>query len=283
MDDTHNPADDTAEDGAVPPTEGEGAHDAGSVGTRLRAAREEQGLSRGEIAERTKIAERHLESIEDGRLSDLPGRTYAIGFVRSYARALGLDDKSFVDAARDEIGATAPAPPPRTLNTMEPGDPARVPSSKLAWGVLALLIVLVAIGAFAWRGFFLPAADLPPLAADEVVTEPTAAPPTAAPSEAAVPEGAVTFTATVEGIWVKFYNRNGRDLFQKQMAQGESFTIPEDADGPQLWTGRPDALTITIGGREVPPLATEQRTIRDVPVDAASLTARPAGPGTPAR
>nr|WP_225899787.1 DUF4115 domain-containing protein [Croceicoccus gelatinilyticus] len=165
---------------------------------------------------------------------------------------------------------------------MEPGDPARVPSSKLAWGVAALLIVLVVVGAFTWKGFFVPAADLPTLQdeTEAVATAPTAAP---TPTETAVPTGEVAFTATVEGVWVKFYNRTGRQLFQKQMEEGETFTIPADADGPQIWTGRPDAFTITVGGQQVAPLSTEERTIRDVPVDAESLTSRPAGPGLPTR
>ncbi|WP_170234934.1 helix-turn-helix domain-containing protein [Croceicoccus sediminis] len=253
-----------------------------AVGARLQAERERQGLTREEIGERTKIAERHLTSIEEGRFTDLPGRTYAVGFARSYARALGLDENEIVEGVRDEMGVAAPQVPERKLDYMEPGDPARVPSSKLAWGVAALLIVLIVIGAFTWKGFFVPAADLPTLGDEnvEVVAAPTATP---TPTETAAPTGEVAFTATVEGVWVKFYNRSGRQLFQKQMAEGEKFTIPADADGPQIWTGRPDAFTITVGGQQVAPLATEQTTIRDVPVDAESLTSRPAGPGLPTR
>lgn len=256
--------------------------DASSVGARLKAERERQGLSRADIGDRTKIAERHLASIEEGRFADLPGRTYAIGFVRSYARTLELPEDEIVDAVRAEMGVAAPQAPARTLDYMEPGDPARIPSSRLAWGVAALLLVLIVVGAFLWRGYFMPATDLPPIAGETEAVAPLPTPSATAP--APVPaDGAVAFTATVEGIWVKFYDRNGRQLFQKQMAMGESFTIPEDAEGPQLWTGRPDALTITVGGRQVAPLATEQTTVRDIPVDAAALAARPPGPGLPTR
>lgn len=253
-----------------------------NIGASLKSERERQGLSRAEIGERTKIAERHLASIEEGRFADLPGRTYAVGFARSYARALGMNESEVAEGVRTELGVAALQPPARNLDHMEPGDPARVPSSRLAWGVAALMIVLVGAGFFVWRGYFAPAADLPPLAAEAeapAVAEAPAAP--AVRAEPVVPRGAVTFTATVDGIWVKFYDRRGSQLFQKQMALNESYTIPQDASGPQLWTGRPDALTITIGGRAVPPLATEQRTIRDVPVDAESLTSRPPGPGVP--
>jgi len=274
---------DEIEDGAEQGAENEvEAHSsAASAGARLRAEREKQGLSREEISARTKISERHLETIEGGRFHDLPGRTYAIGFARSYARALNIPEKDIVESVRDEMGVAAPVMPQRNLDHLEPGDPARVPSSKLAWGVFALLIAVVVIGFVVWRGYFMPASELPPLRAEEeeVAAAPVDAAP--APTQSAVPEGEVTFTATVEGIWVKFYDRNNRQLFQKQMALGESFTIPEDADGPQLWTGRPDALTVTIGGQEVAPLAAQERTIKDVPVDAASLNARDPGPGVP--
>jgi len=256
--------------------------ESGGIGARLRAEREKLGLSREEIGDRTKIAERHLDSIEQGLFSRLPGRTYAIGFARSYARALGMDEDEVVSAVRDEMGVAAPLAPPRSLHNLEPGDPARIPSSRLAWGVAALLIALVVIAAVVWRDYFVPSTDLPAIQADEPAA---AASPTPAATEQAaeVPSGQVAFKATVEGIWVKFYDRNGRQLFQKQMALGETFAIPADADGPQLWTGRPDALEVTIGGRKVAPLSTEERTIKDVPVDAASLTARPPGPGLPTR
>ena len=91
---------------------------------------------------------------------------------------------------------------------------------------------------------------------------------------AARPTGPVVFTATEERIWVKFYDADGSQLMQKQMARGETYTVPADANGPQVWTGRPDALTITVGGRTVPKLAEREAIVRDVPVTAEALLAR---------
>ena len=56
---------------------------------RLAAARKERGLSRNEIANKTKIPQRSLEALEDGDYDALPSRTYAIGFSRTFARAVG--------------------------------------------------------------------------------------------------------------------------------------------------------------------------------------------------
>jgi hypothetical protein len=58
------------------------------------------------------------------------------------------------------------------------------------------------------------------------------------------------------------------------MAPGDSYTVPADAAQPMLRTGRPDALRVTIGGREVPRLSEEQRVVSDVPVTAEALIAR---------
>ncbi|MEC7398773.1 MAG: RodZ domain-containing protein, partial [Pseudomonadota bacterium] len=67
---------------------------------------------------------------------------------------------------------------------------------------------------------------------------------------------------------------SGEQLYQGQMAEGETFTIPRDAEGPQVWTGRPWALAITVAGRPVPKLSEEDEIIRDVPVSAEALLTR---------
>ncbi len=255
----------------------------GGSGAALKAERERQGLTLDQMGERTKIAKRHLLTLEEGRFGDLPGKTYAVGFARSYARALGLSEAPIVDGVRDAMGVAAPVVPTRNLDYLEPGDPARIPSSALAWGVAALFVIILVAGFFAFRGYFMPASELPALESPPrtVAAAPNGAPAAPAAAPAAVPAGDVAFTATADGIWVKFYDRTGKQLLQKQMALNETFVIPADADGPQLWTGRPDALKITIGGKDVPPLATGERTVKNVPVDAASLTARQPGPGLP--
>ena len=62
-----------------------------TVSDTLRQERERQGMSRKDLSDRTKISERHLIAIDEGDFSAMPSRTYIIGFVRSYANALGLD------------------------------------------------------------------------------------------------------------------------------------------------------------------------------------------------
>jgi len=247
-----------------------------TVGRRLGRAREAAGMSLDDVSAQTKIAGRHLEAIEEDRFSDLAGRTYAVGFARSFARAVGLNDAEIASAVRQQLADEQEELWPETRSeTFEPGDPARVPPARLAWlSALGLLIVAVLLYVF-WRTFLSPAGALPDLIEDEPPKPVVSAP--AAPkagAEPVKPGGPVVFTALEADVWVKFYDEDGEQLFQKQMAKGERYTVPADAKGPQVWTGRPDALGITVGGRAVPALGAEPVRIKDVPVSAAALLAR---------
>lgn len=254
------------------------------AGAMLAEARAKAKLELAEVSARTRIPQRHLAAIEAGEYSRLPSRTYAVGFSRTYARLLGLDEREVTEQVRLDLEAGDPQGPIRP-DRFEPGDPARVPSRKLAW-VSALAVVVLVIGAFTfYRTYFSPGIGPAPL------TQPTAAAtqpritsgPGSARPAAAAPTGPVVFTSLADGTWVKFYDAEGKRLFEGQMARGQAFTVPADARGPQLWTGRPNALAITIGGRAVAKLGEQEVVVRDVPVDAAALLARPAPGAAPTR
>lgn len=87
-----------------------------SVGLFLRTLREQEGLSLAEAAAQVRIREAYVSAIEDDRFDALPGRAYALGFVRSYAEALGADVTATARTASQEI-ARLPAP---ALKTRKP-------------------------------------------------------------------------------------------------------------------------------------------------------------------
>lgn len=74
-----------------------------SVGALLRQARQGFGREVGQIGAALRIRSSHLQAIEDGRYEDLPGGTYAIGFIRTYAEYLGLDGPEMVRRFKQEL------------------------------------------------------------------------------------------------------------------------------------------------------------------------------------
>src|SRR5882724_369510 len=69
-----------------------------TIGARLREARERLGLSVSEVAQRLKFAQRQIEALEADQAAALPGLTFVRGFVRSYAKLVGLDADPLVSA-----------------------------------------------------------------------------------------------------------------------------------------------------------------------------------------
>lgn len=66
------------------------------VGQTLAEARQEQNLTIKQVAAKIHIRQRYLLDLEEGRLSDLPGRVYILGFIRTYAKLLDLDSEELI-------------------------------------------------------------------------------------------------------------------------------------------------------------------------------------------
>ncbi|WP_340264484.1 helix-turn-helix domain-containing protein [Sphingobium mellinum] len=246
-------------------------------GAKLRAAREAQGLSIQDVATRTRIAQRQLEAIERDDYDALPGIPYAVGFARAYARAVDVDEVAIAADVRHAVHHSQLGT--NRYEAFEPADPARVPSRLLAWTAAAIVIILVA--AFTvWRTQLLTPPTGEEIAAREEAKPAAAVAPRATgarPAAAAVAQ-AVVFTAN-DDVWLRIYDEAGERLKDGLMKKGESFALPATARNPMILTGRPQALTVTVGGKPVPPLGAPDRTIADVPVSAEALLAR-AAPAT---
>lgn len=246
------------------------------AGARLRAARETRGYDLPHIAAESRIPLRHLKAIEAGDFGSLPSRTYAIGFSRTYARLLGLDEAAIVEAVRGEL-ADGHTRHSAMGSGMEPGDPAKLPSAGLAWfGAFAALVLAVGLIAFFSSRFGAGSGPGPietpaPPAALPMAANPAPAPAVAAPAAA----GEVVLTSRGEGVWVRIYEEGGERLLEKQLAMDESYTLPTDAVDPRINTGRPDLLAITIDGKSVPPLAQRPTTLAGMAISASALLARP--------
>ena len=113
----------------------------GSVGSQLKAGRERLGLSLSDIAAKTRVPTRHLESIEQSNFDSLPGQTNTLGFARSYANAVEMDAAAISEAMRLELARSGHEGYQAPAQNYEPADPARVPSKTLAWTSAAIAVV----------------------------------------------------------------------------------------------------------------------------------------------
>jgi cytoskeleton protein RodZ len=81
----------------VPNTDAKGLHNVGEFGDKFRKAREKKELSLDDVSNVTKISTRMLQAIEEEHFDLLPGGVFNRGFIRAYAKHLGLDSEDAVN------------------------------------------------------------------------------------------------------------------------------------------------------------------------------------------
>jgi len=118
-----------------------------SVGQDLRNARLRRGDEISAVSRALKIRKDHLEALEEDRPEDLPGRTYALGFVRSYAQYLGLDANQMASRYKHDMAG-------RTDDEVPPIAPIHDEERRLpqGWIIIAGLLILL-LGYGAWHLF----------------------------------------------------------------------------------------------------------------------------------
>jgi len=117
-----------------------------AVGKLLRETRTSQGLAVSDVARVLRISQKYLEALEDGRNEDLPGSTYAIGFIRSYAEHLNLDGEEIVRRYKDQDLGLADK---SQLHFPKPIPEGGVPGAAVLG--LGVMIALVAYGVWYWN------------------------------------------------------------------------------------------------------------------------------------
>ncbi len=124
-------------------------------GSRLKSAREAAGLSLDQVAQQLKLAPRQVRALEDEDFAQLPGRTFARGFVRNYARLLNLDGDHLLSMLPDAAHAPAlEAPALQPTGAMIAELPtASTPKTNLMRWVIPLVLVACIVGAAAYEWY----------------------------------------------------------------------------------------------------------------------------------
>lgn len=237
------------------------------VGEVLRRARLGFGMEIPYASARLNIRKEHLQAIEEGDITRLPGRVYAVGFVRAYADFLQLDSDKIVYMFKSQvIGHTIT----RELNFPVPVAETRNPAW---WMVAASVGTLALIGMLFWLVGGSDDEAQPELPAAVVAAKPDVKPAleTSTDDPIVQGDGKLAITANAEASWVEIRSGDEPDkiLFSRVLKKGESYTAPNLSD-LLLSTGNAESLTVTWEGKPIDVFEGRKGIVRNLPVSALS-------------
>lgn len=236
-----------------------------SIGSDLRQAREQRGLTLRDISERTKIRGPLLKAIEQDQFDPAVGAVLMRGFVKLYAREVGLDPAE-IAARLPDLTSTAAGP----AAAVGPGGEGRTPgtstASRAGLAVAAAVILVVGTAAFAaWRWTSSPAAGagtpapqatpasdpVPPATAAAPKTE--IAPAPAAPAVPPAPDPGVLRVelAATDASWLAA-TADGQRVAYRTLNAGDTLMM-DVRNEAVLRIGVPGNVTVRINGRPVRP------------------------------
>lgn len=237
-------------------------------GRQLRRMRERLGLSVPDIASELRLSGFQIQALEDDDWSQLPGTTYARGYLRSYARLLGLDaDQLLAGASTQEIEIARKEPEidvTRHAARQDDGEEAPAASSRarLGW-VTGLMVAVLAAGYWHYRtdGAWMPvpggAGESPAVAQGEVGQP--AVPGTAAadaPRMPSVPNRAVfRFRGN---SWADVRDASGARLLYRDIPSGRRIEV-EGRPPFRVFLGNARAVQVEYMGNVITPDSDSER------------------------
>lgn len=265
-----------------------------SFGEELRREREIRGISLKEIADATKISKRFLEAIERNDHKTLPAPVFTRGFVREYARYLGLnaeemvnrynfaavgDDRIEQSAHLDRL--TTPQAPPLP-GKKHPSKGIPPPYARVDRNVYILIIVVIALAGVSYWALKHRRETRASEERQAVETKatpapapPPAAPPVQAASTATQPEATspaklILNLEITERSWVKL-DADGESVINDELRRGYHRSI-EAKDGFRFRTiGNAAGIVLTLNDLPVPALGHDGQVLHDVVLDRALL------------
>ncbi|WP_263142534.1 RodZ family helix-turn-helix domain-containing protein [Pseudomonas sp. RIT-PI-AD] len=118
-------------------------------GETLRLAREGNGWKLGDVAHQLNLTEHALRQLEAGAFEQLPGHTFARGYIRAYAKLLGMDQNRLVAEFDQYTGTDAKGSDVHSLGRIE--EPVRLSQSVLRVVSFFILVALIGAAFFWWQ------------------------------------------------------------------------------------------------------------------------------------
>jgi cytoskeletal protein RodZ len=232
-----------------PPWDPSGEGGAVSFGNWLRRERELRQVSLRDISDETKISIRYLEALEEDRFDILPGSVFAKGFLRQYARYVGLDGDEVVNSYLAAQSGHRPEDSGTGVHNMRRRRREWLTGALLAIGLLALLAAVAALAYYAERSAGESGEDAaggPPVMARPLPVEPPGV-EAETPGRGGAGEVALTVTLDFDGhCWVEAVVDGARALSELRV-QGESLTL-EAQESVELTLDAPEVVRMEVDG-----------------------------------
>lgn len=245
-----------------------------AVGHLLVEAREKMGLSVDEAASRLRLMPRQVQALESGNVDALPGPAFVRGFLRNYAKLLQIDAEPLLEACR--VHGPELSPEQISLHSENILIAGR---ERKGWTIYLAAIVIVILVLVAWFAYMDFASEKSTSPQPDPATIPHELPDTAvaprpldmlpspleesvppAPAVPAAPQGATVEQAAAntaklvltptQTSWVSVTDRDGKELFNRNVLTGSSETI-SGTPPLKLVIGNAAGMQLTFNGSAV--------------------------------
>jgi len=255
------------------------------VGEILRRTRVHYGQSLYQIEGILRIRASQLEALEKGDIAQLPGRVYAIGFVRSYSEYLGLDGDKMVHLFKAQSVGRKAKP---DLSFPMPASESKVPNLFVIGGSLFGVLVLIGFVTFMMfpEGNKNGIPDVPEKLTKSRLSDAPALVGDAGPvnatdqgeevsEEAAKNKSRIVLEIT-DASWIEIKNKEGASILRQVLKPGDIYMVPPEP-GLIMSTGNAGGIKIRVDGKELAPLGETGAIKRKIALDPAALLKK-AGP-----
>jgi cytoskeleton protein RodZ len=252
-----------------------------SFGEELRREREIRGISLKEIADSTKISRRFLDAIERNDHKTLPAPVFTRGFVREYARYLGLNSEDMVNrynyaALGDDriehsdhlerlVHPDAPTEPPPKKG---------IPAISIDKNIVATIAIIAVLGGIIWWAVIVKRTRSTP-APPVVAVAPTTTVPATTGQRTQESTGGIARAPqvpndgrlhlvidVVDNAWVTL-EVDGETALNDELVAGSSHSFSADRQFRFRTIGNAAGLNLTLNGRKLPSLGADGEVVRN--------------------
>ncbi|MGE0830042.1 MAG: RodZ domain-containing protein [Hyphomonadaceae bacterium] len=213
------------------------------AGKKLESAREQLGLTLEQVAGMTRVRREFLEALEEMDAKLLPGKAYALAYLRSYVRALGLDEAEILTQYQSEVALSREDAAPQVRS------PSSRPRRKRPW-VWALLVFLVAGGFMGWQAlkdnFVAPNAVTPAQASATEAQPQQRTAQAGRTAQAVMPHGQVEIRALAEAH-LEVRGPDGTIYLYRTLQPGEAYR-PDPGPGWTVHARDGGAFEVSLDG-----------------------------------